>query len=161
MKKFIAIMGLMLSLYTHAGDADLADRVQDINPKLSFQQATEIVTVEQKYAKKYNIPVEVGLSVSAKESTFKVQARNGNSHGLKMVNYQVWHKEINVSKDCLKNIDCNTETGYKILKIYLDKSDGNMRSALMKYRGSGKKRVDERYADSIMHMAEQFKRLNS
>ena len=162
MRKLIAIVGIILSLVSYGADPSLTQQVQAFNPKLTEQQAAYIVDIEHKYAQKYDIPVEVGLSLSAKESTFKPSAKSytGESYGLKMVHYKVWRRKFKgLTKQCLMDTDCNAEVGYKILRIYLDKSDGNMEKALMKYRGSSKRSVNEKYARNILRLSKGFKQV--
>ena len=154
MKQLILIFSLLFSMECYSDD--VVDNIIKMNNKLTVEEANQIYEIEKKYADKYDIPVEVGLSITAKESTFKKNAKSSSSYGLKQINYGVWSEELNISKKCLTSVECNIKHGYIILRHYVDMYDGNLRAALMAYRGSENKSTNRKYARDIFRMSDLF-----
>lgn len=158
MKKLVLIFGLLCSVYCHSDNNSAISEIRHINKSLSVEEVNQIYDFETKYAKQYDIPVAIGLSISAKESTFKSNAVSGSkqSIGIKQINYKVWKKELNLTKDCLKSTECNIKHGYIILKYYVDINKGDINKALMNYRGSTNPKTNRKYAQDVLKWSRHF-----
>lgn len=154
MKQLILIFSLLFSMECYSDD--VINNIIKMNNKLTVEEANQIYEIEKKYAEKYDIPVEVGLSITAKESTFQTNARSSSSYGLKQINYSVWNEELNLSKKCLMSVECNIKHGYIILRYYVDLYEGDLHAALMAYRGSGYKSTNKKYAKDIFRLSDLF-----
>ena len=147
-------LGLFLSMSTYGNDNVINNIVN--NSKLSVEEANQIYAWEQKYAEIYDIPVEIGLSITKKESSFNRSANNGASIGLKQINSNVWLKELNITKKCLREAECNIRNGYIILRYYVDLHNGDIKKALMSYRGSTNKITNKKYAEDVLYNMKHF-----
>lgn len=158
MKKLAFIFGLFCSMYCYS-DNNPISQIQQYNQKLSVEEATQIYEMETKYAKKYNVPVEVGLGISSKESRFITTATSSTkeSYGIKQINYKVWKKKYGLTKQCLHDAECNIEAGYKILRYYIDLKQGNITNAIMAYRGSTRKQTNLKYVNDVLSRSTRFK----
>ena len=114
MKKLAFLIGIFLSMSCYGNDKIISNMVS--NSKLTVEEANQIYALEQKYAEKYDIPIEIGLAISLKESTFNSKAKNSVSYGLKQINYKVWAEYFNINKKCLLNVECNIKYGCLILQ---------------------------------------------
>jgi soluble lytic murein transglycosylase-like protein len=102
--------------------------------KVNKKIAKKILDTNKKYSSKFKIPPRLGLAIIAKESSFKVTARNRTSKGLMQVNTAVWKKRYNMSN--IYTIENNIRLGYSILDEYIDKNKGNLKKALSNYNGT-------------------------
>jgi len=86
--------------------------------------------------KMLDLPVSALVAVMETESEFKPTAvSKRGARGLMQVNPAIWAKPFNVTKSDLHDIDTGIDIGSKILRIYLDESDQDMKKALYKYVG--------------------------
>ena len=131
MKKLVLIFGLLCSVYCHSDNNSAISEIRHINKSLSVEEVNQIYDFETKYAKQYDIPVAIGLSISAKESTFKSNAVSGSkqSIGIKQINYKVWKKDLN---------------------------KGDINKALMNYRGSKNPKTNRKYAQDVLKWSRHF-----
>lgn len=154
MKKLAFLIGIFLSMSSYGNDNVVATIVN--KSKLSVEEANQLYALEQKYAKMYDIPLNVGLAITYKESTFNVRAKNGVSYGLKQINYPIWYKQLKLQKNCLFDKECNIKNGYIILNYYVKTNNGNLNEAIMDYRGSTNKSINHRYMKDIIHKSMMF-----
>lgn len=154
MKKLAFLIGIFLSMSSYGNDNIVATIVN--KSKLSVEEANQIYALEQKYAALYDIPLSIGLAITYKESTFNRKAKNGVSHGLKQINYPIWYKHLNINKQCLYNIECNIKNGYVILNYYVKQNDGDIKKAIMDYRGSTNKGINQKYMKDVMQKSIMF-----
>ena len=85
----------------------------------------------------YNINISLIVGMMEVESSFnpfavsKVDAR-----GLMQVMFNVWEKELNLKhRFDLHDVETGIETGIKVILIYLENSNDNLKRALQKYNG--------------------------
>lgn len=154
MKKLAFLIGIFLSMSSYGNDNVVATIVN--KSKLSVEEANQIYALEKKYAEIYDIPLNVGLAISYKESTFNKNAKNGVSYGLKQINYPIWYQYLKVNKQCLYDIECNIKNGYIILDYYVKANNGNLTKAIMNYRGSTNKNINYKYMMDVMNKSYMF-----
>lgn len=154
MKKLAFLIGIFLSMSCYGNDKIISNMVS--NSKLTVEEANQIYALEQKYAEKYDIPIEIGLAISLKESTFNSKAKNSVSYGLKQINYKVWAEYFNINKKCLLNVECNIKYGYLILQYYVELQNGDIKKAIMSYRGSTNKSTNKKYLIDVLRKSELF-----
>lgn len=75
-----------------------------------------------------------------------------NARGLMQVHWPTW-KQYFSSPEQVHDLNRNLSVGSGILRLYMHRSNNNLRLALYKYLGA----KDERYADKVIQSAVEFK----
>jgi soluble lytic murein transglycosylase-like protein len=124
--------------------ARLARQVPDADERL------EILTRVHYEASRAELPPELVLAVIEVESNFdRFAVSVAGALGLMQV-MPFWRDEIGRPDDNLIRIDTNLRYGCTILKFYLDKERGDLRSALGRYNGSlGKRKYPNKVIDKL------------
>lgn len=87
-------------------------------------------------ATRNNLPPELVLAVIDVESSFnRFALSEAGAQGLMQV-MPFWLKEIGRSRDNLFDVATNLRFGCAILRLYLDRENGNLSRALARYNGS-------------------------
>lgn len=143
------------------------DFILEDNPKLGQKLALKLAQKYDELEKKYELPVGLLTAVASQESRHKPTAVSSKSaHGLMQVqvptafdaakrmeiipaktNPKQLYKHRDKLARMLKDPLTNLELGANTLAEYLDRSDGNIRSALSKYSNGAKKYYDPIRAD--------------
>jgi soluble lytic murein transglycosylase-like protein len=131
-------------------------KTYDVRPA----KARLVVTEATRYAKQHELEPELVLAVIATESTFRADAvSRAGAKGLMQI-IPRWHREkISAigGSDALFEPDKNILVGTQILREYLNRSRGNVRTALLRYNGSLGKRSG--YASKVLRHYHRFKRI--
>lgn len=128
--------------------------------KVDLNEVEEIVLASVVEAEKEGLDPALLLSVISIESTFKTTARsNSGAMGLTQV-IPKWHPEKIAKIGHAKNlytINGAVTVGVGVLKEYLSKAKGNLRTALQMYNGSlGDK--DYKYSKKVIAQMERYKK---
>lgn len=88
-------------------------------------------------SKEHGVPVHLVVGVAEAESMFNPYAKSSqNARGVMQVMWDVWHEELNIEKAAdLHEVDTGVQAGVRVLKRYLEDSDGNLMKALWMYNG--------------------------
>ena len=114
-------------------------RLCQLQPRLDPITAKRIIELIKKYCKQYNLNESLVVHLMYRESSFDVMSvSNKDCYGLMQVRYSVHKemlKELNIQNSYqLFHLENNIESGCKILKEYLDKSE-TLYGALQRYVG--------------------------
>lgn len=107
-------------------------------------------------SRKYGFEPNLVLGIVQVESDFNPAAisRRG-AYGLMQVNLPVWRNELAIDENNIFDVDYNIDLGLRILKMYYEESDGNMKLALHLYN-NGYKYNNMGYADKVGNAALAF-----
>lgn len=95
---------------------------------------SKIAEVVFKKSKEYKVDPNLIMGLIEVESNFKPYAVSSKgAYGLMQVNYSVWKKELKINTEKIFEIDYNIDLGIKILKMYMDESNGDVLRALHLY----------------------------
>lgn len=133
--------------------------VKKVNPKLSWTTVEKIVKLEQKYAAKYDVPLELGLAVTLQESRFRpeVVSYTGCCFGLKQINFKAHKEDYSIaSHSTLFKKEQNIAIGYKMLADH-KKRYGSWDGALRRYYGSTKPEQNLWYAREVQQKAKMIR----
>lgn len=133
--------------------------VKKVNPKLSWTTVEKIVKLEQKYAAKYDVPLELGLAVTLQESRFRpeVVSYTGCCFGLKQINFKAHKEDYSIaSHNTLFKKEQNIAIGYKMLADH-KKRYGSWDGALRRYYGSTKPEQNLWYAREVQQKAKMIR----
>lgn len=110
--------------------------IHKTNKKLPYTKVDKIARLEQEMAKKYDVPLHIGLAITWKESTFKPMAVSPTGPiGAKQIAFRWWKDSCNLSsKQQLFDIDTNIECGYIAISKY-KQQHGTWKKALAAYHG--------------------------
>jgi hypothetical protein len=101
----------------------------------------------------HDVPLVAAVAVTQIESHFNPYAVSTKyARGLMQVMYKVWGKSLGLtSKYQLHDIETNIDCGVRILRIYLDQTNNNMKKALYKYVGG-----DSKYGKAVYEAMGQY-----
>ncbi len=110
--------------------------IHKTNKKLPYTKVDKIARLEQEMAKKYDVPLHIGLAITWKESTFKPLAVSPTGPiGAKQIAFSWWKDTCNLSsKQQLFDLDTNIECGYIAISKY-KQQHGTWKKALAAYHG--------------------------
>lgn len=110
--------------------------IHKTNKKLPYTKVDKIARLEQEMAKKYDVPLHIGLAITWKESTFKPLAVSPTGPiGAKQIAFSWWKDTCNLSsKEQLFDLDTNIECGYIAISKY-KQQHGTWKKALAAYHG--------------------------
>jgi soluble lytic murein transglycosylase-like protein len=98
----------------------------------------------------HNVPVELILAVIEKESSFNPYSiSKDDCRGLMQINRKWWPMPVSEAHSIYGGI----WHGTRILKIYLDRNNGNVKKALYGYRGA----PDHDYVAKILEYKKKWK----
>ena len=98
--------------------------------------------------------LSVIMGIMRVESGFNPKAVSSkNARGLMQVHWPTWRQYF-TSQEEAHNLNRNLSIGTGILRLYMTKSNNNLRMALYKYLGT----KDDRYADKVITSAIAFKK---
>jgi len=111
----------------------ISKNYRTISPETASLIADQIVTSGEKHG----VPVTAIVAVMEVESHFDSKAVSSvGARGLMQVMPRIWAKEFKLeNKYALHGIEVGIESGVKVLKRYLNKTDNNMEKTLFKYVG--------------------------
>ena len=98
-----------------------------------YPQFARIVNRAFAEAKKNNLSAYTVLSVIQVESNFDPKAKSAYADGLMQINLKAWKDYFKIDEKKIYEIDYNISLGCKILRHYLDLSDGDLPRALYLY----------------------------
>ena len=108
--------------------------------RIAEAEAQRFVLLAKSAAKDTGLPPALILAVMARESSFQPSAFNRGDSGLMQVNPR-WHPEKVAEvggRQALFRPEINVMVGSRILKEYVEMSNGNIRQGLRRYNGIGK-----------------------
>ena len=116
---------------------DIQNYIKSYNPTVPKVVAAEIANVIIQKAQEHSVPVPAVVGTMEVESNFDPYAISSKgARGLLQVMYKVWHKKLSLQSPFeLHDIEKGIDSGCRILRIYLDETDNNMKKALYKYVG--------------------------
>lgn len=104
-----------------------------------YPEFSQIVKITYNRSRDYGFHPNLILAVMQVESGFNPLAiSTAGAYGLMQVHYGVWKDELKIDKSMIFNIAYNIELGLKILKQYVDLSEGNLKRALFLYNNGYK-----------------------
>jgi len=123
---------------------DITAYILMVNRKTPKVVAQEIAKYVLKESEEHNVPFVATLAIIEVESHFNPYAvsklKKDPARGLMQVRYNVWHKQLGIEKrNDLHDIEMGIDAGCSVLRIYLDKTENNMKKALYKYVGGSEK----------------------
>lgn len=154
---FLVSSALLVSYYTQYNDlkklveSELVDTTQKKNlyERIILQYELmdfKIFAFEKKYdefarivnkafeeAKKNKLSPYTVLSVIQVESNFDPEAKSSVATGLMQINLDAWKTYFNIDEKRIFEIDYNIALGCKILRHYLDRTNGDLSRALYLY----------------------------
>ena len=98
-----------------------------------YPEFARIINRSFEEARKNKISPYTVLSVIQVESNFDPAARSSVADGLMQINLNAWKAYFKIDEKKIYDIDYNIALGCKILKHYLDVSDGDLSRALYLY----------------------------
>jgi soluble lytic murein transglycosylase-like protein len=99
-----------------------------------FPDFSEIVKIAYDRSKVFGFQPSLVLAVMQVESAFNPMALSAaGAYGLMQIRYAVWKDELKIDKSRIFDIAYNIELGLRILKQYVDLSDGDIQRALFLY----------------------------
>ncbi len=135
--------------------------IHKTNKKLPYTKVDKIARLEQEMAKKYDVPLHIGLAITWKESTFKPLAVSSTGPiGAKQIAFRWWKDSCNLSsKQQLFDIDTNIECGYIAISKY-KQQHGTWKKALAAYHGHPTDmQMNAKYAFDVAKRAKIIKRM--
>ena len=122
-----------------------------VNPHLDNDTADQIATAIIEASVVYSLDPYLVLGVIHAESSARVDAVNGDCLGLMQVRISIWEDVLQregiigtTSRGDLWTVEPAVMAGSFILRHYLDKTDGDIHSALKLYSGGAGKRYIQR-----------------
>lgn len=101
-------------------------------------------------AKKNKLSPYTVLSVIQVESNFDPKAKSSVADGLMQINLEAWKEYFKIDEKMIYDIDYNIAIGCKILKHYLDISEGDLSRALYLYN-NGYGFHNEKYVPKVVN----------
>lgn len=124
--------------------------IHDKNKKLSITEVVHLAALEEKYAKVYGVPLEIGTAISMQESHWDTNAGTWCCEGIKQLNYEAHKEEYGfASREQLNDPEFNIRTGYEMLANHMRRL-GSIERALKRYYGSSVQEENVRYANEVM-----------
>lgn len=137
--------------------------IHKTNKKLPYTKVDKIARLEQEMAKKYDVPLHIGLAITWKESTFKPLAVSPTGPiGLKQIAHTWWKDSCELSsKQQLFSIDTNIECGYIAISKYKQQY-GTWQKALAAYHGHPTDiQMNLNYSLTVLEKARKIEKLIS
>ena len=136
----------------------LVAHIQD-HYSLEKKTAEKIIASVFRHSDEHKVEPALVFGIIDRESSFRMDARSSvGAMGLMQV-WPKWHqekiKEAAGTEDKLWEADFNIRIGTKILREYLDRSDGRLTEALARYNGSLGK--NNGYPDKVLKSRERYK----
>jgi soluble lytic murein transglycosylase-like protein len=122
-----------------------------------YAEFAKIVNKAFDEAKKNKLSPYTVLSVIQVESNFDPKAKSTVADGLMQINLEAWKEYFKIDEKKIYEIDYNIAIGCKILKHYLDVSDGDLSRALYLYN-NGYGFHNEKYVPKVVN--NMFSRTN-
>lgn len=98
-----------------------------------YAEFAKIVNKAFEEAKKNKLSPYTVLSVIQVESNFDPAAKSSVANGLMQINLSAWKNYFNIDEKRIHDIDYNITLGCKILRHYLDETNGDLSRALYLY----------------------------
>ena len=98
-----------------------------------YAEFARIVNKAFEEAKKNKLSPYTVLSVIQVESNFDPAAKSSVANGLMQINLSAWKNYFNIDEKRIHDIDYNITLGCKILRHYLDETNGDLSRALYLY----------------------------
>jgi soluble lytic murein transglycosylase-like protein len=115
-----------------------------------YAEFAKIVNKAFDEAKKNRLSPYTVLSVIQVESNFDPNAKSPVADGLMQINLEAWKEYFKIDEKKIYNIDYNIAIGCKILKHYLDVSEGDLSRALYLYN-NGYGFHNEKYVPKVVN----------
>lgn len=122
-----------------------------------YPEFSRIVTRSFEEARKNKLSPYTVLSVIQVESNFDPAAKSSVADGLMQINLKAWKNYFKIDEKKIYDIDYNIELGCKILRHYLDKSNGDLARALYLYN-NGYGFHNEKYVPKVQ--SNMFSKMN-
>lgn len=131
---------------------DIANYIQQVNPIIPEETATSIGIAVKRTSALYGVPIPLIIGMIETESHFNPQAiGSSGERGLMQVHPKFWLHRLKLKdRFSLHGIFTGIESGVRILRYQLDKNNGDLRKALVRYNGA------KIYADKIYEAAGRF-----
>lgn len=98
-----------------------------------YAEFAKIVNKAFEEAKKNKLSPYTVLSVIQVESNFDPSAKSSVANGLMQINLAAWKNYFNIDEKRIHDIDYNITLGCKILRHYLEETNGDLSRALYLY----------------------------
>jgi len=110
--------------------------IKNVNPSLPDEQVDRMAKAFLRASVKYDVPLNILLSVAYQESRFNPKAKRYDTHcyGIMQVNIQVWGSKLGITRKELFDIETNIDAGARVLRYYYDQT-GSWPEALIRYYG--------------------------
>lgn len=131
--------------------------------RVDEDRAVVIVTEVAYFADKYHLPQELVLAIIAVESSYRVRAvSHAGARGLMQIMPWAHPEKVQAvgGVQALFHPKRNIATGCRILLEYLDRSDGDLNEALLRYNGSLSD-PSERYAHKVLRYLRKLRNIAS
>lgn len=115
-----------------------------------YAEFAKIVNKAFDEAQKNKLSPYTVLSVIQVESNFDPKAKSPVADGLMQINLEAWKEYFKIDEKKIYEIDYNIAIGCKILKHYLDVSDGDLSRALYLYN-NGYGFHNEKYVPKVVN----------
>lgn len=114
-----------------------------------YPEFAKIVNKSFEESKKNRLSPYTVLSVIQVESNFDPAAKSNYADGLMQINLDAWKKYFQIDEKKIYDIDYNITLGCKILRHYLDASEGDLSRALYLYN-NGYGFHNEKYVPKVI-----------
>jgi soluble lytic murein transglycosylase-like protein len=115
-----------------------------------YSEFAKIVNKAFVEAKKNKLSPYTVLSVIQVESNFDPKAKSSVADGLMQINLDAWKEFFKIDEKKIHTINYNISMGCKILRHYLDVSDGDLSRALYLYN-NGYGFHNEKYVPKVVN----------
>jgi soluble lytic murein transglycosylase-like protein len=115
-----------------------------------YAEFAKIVNKAFDEAKKNKLSPYTVLSVIQVESNFDPKAKSTVADGLMQINLEAWKEYFKIDEKKIYDIDYNIVIGCKILRHYLEVSDGDLSRALYLYN-NGYGFHNEKYVPKVVN----------
>jgi soluble lytic murein transglycosylase-like protein len=122
-----------------------------------YAEFAKIVNKAFEEAKKNKLSPYTVLSVIQVESNFDPSAKSSVANGLMQINLSAWKDYFKIDEKRIYDIDYNITLGCKILRHYLDESNGDLSRALYLYN-NGYGFHNEKYVPKVKN--NMFSKMN-
>jgi soluble lytic murein transglycosylase-like protein len=132
-----------------------------IRHKLPIAEATVKARSEMVNSLRTNIPFNVGLAVTERESGFRsnVVSPNGCCLGEKQLHLRYRQLEYpGLTRAELFDTQVNIAIGYDVLRRYTNESNGSLYGGLMRYSGNVEPGYNEAYATDVLARSQRIAR---
>lgn len=124
-------------------------------PKVSQEKLANIITIAFNESAKHHVSPLLTLAVIANESKFDTTAQYNGAKGLMQI-IPRWHRD-KIQPTQVHDPEQNIRAGVKILRVYLDKANGDISRALLYYNGSIQN-PSSKYNTKVLKLKTELKR---